>query len=134
MLFLSSGRNAMPRRSSTPPAPNDEPHPSPPPGLNEVTLIGRVAAPPEERTLPSGDALVTARIIVERDPASRARSQQRVDTIDCVAWLSKVQRSMRTWTTGEHVEVGGAIRRRFYRADAGPVSRVEVEIRRTRRA
>jgi len=76
---------------------------------------------------------VTARVIVDRDPTSRARSQQRVDTIDCVAWLSKVQRSMRTWVPGEHVEVAGAIRRRFYRADAGPVSRVEVEIRRTRR-
>ncbi len=123
----------MPRRRSTPPSPKDEPSASPPAAVNEVTLVGRVAASPQERTLPSGDALVTARVIVDRDPTSRVRSQQRVDTIDCVAWLSKVQRSMRTWVPGEHVEVAGAIRRRFYRADAGPVSRVEVEIRRTRR-
>ncbi len=101
--------------------------------INEVTLVGRVAAPPEERTLPSGDSLMIARIIVDRDAASRGRSQQRVDTIDCVAWLAKVQRSMRTWTAGEYVEVAGAIRRRFFRGTSGPVSRVEVEIRRTRR-
>jgi len=123
----------MPRRRSTSPSPNDEPTVKKPRALNEVTLIGRVAEPPQERTLPSGDALVTARVIVERDPASRARSQQRVDTIDCVAWLSKVQRSMRTWVPGEHVEVAGAMRRRFYRADTGSVSRAEVEIRRARR-
>ncbi len=119
------------------PSPGPEPAEDQPvgavPAVNEVTLVGRVAACPHERTLPSGDALMTARVIVDRDAASRLRSQQRVDTIDCVAWLAKVQRSMRTWVPGEHVEVAGAIRRRFFRGDSGPVSRVEVEVRRTRR-
>lgn len=122
----------MPGRSTTTLPAGEHPDGSPRP-VNEVTLVGRVAASAQEKTLPSGDALVTVRIIVDRDASSRARSQQRVDTIDCVAWLSKVQRSMRTWTPGDHVEVAGAIRRRFFRGDTGPVSRVEVEIRRARR-
>lgn len=122
----------MPRHSSTAAQEPEQADSSPPP-VNDVTLVGRVAAAPQERTLPSGDALVTARLIVDRDAASLAHSRQRIDTIDCVAWLSKVQRSMRTWMPGERVEVAGAIRRRFFRADKGPASRVEVEIRRTRR-
>lgn len=101
--------------------------------LNEVVLHGRVAAPADERELPSGDTIMTARLIIDRDAAALSRSSQRVDTIDCVAWLRRVQRSMRTWQAGETVEVSGAIRRRFFRGVSGPVSRVEVEIRSTRR-
>jgi single-strand DNA-binding protein len=100
---------------------------------NEVMLHGRVAAPVEERELPSGDTIVTARLIVDRDAAALARSAQRVDTLDCVAWLRRVQRSMRSWQAGDRVEVTGAIRRRFYQSGAGAASRVEVEVRSTRR-
>lgn len=100
---------------------------------NEVSLRGRVAAPPDERTLPSGDSLMMARLIVDRDVAALQRSSQRVDTLDCVAWTARVQRSMRSWQAGDEVEVSGAIRRRFFRGVAGPVSRVEVEIRRAKR-
>lgn len=96
---------------------------------NEVVLRGRVAAPVDERELPSGDTIVTARLIVDRDAAALTRSSQRVDTIDCVAWLRRPQRSMRGWQAGERVEVSGAIRRRFFRGAQGPASRVEVEIR-----
>lgn len=100
---------------------------------NEVLLCGRVAAPPEERELPSGDCLVTARVILERDPAALSRSSQRVDTIDCVAWATRVQRTMRNWQAGEMVHVEGSIRRRFFRGQSGAVSRVEVEVKRARR-
>ena len=40
--------------------------------VNEVRLCGRLAAEPEERVLPSGDSLVTFRLVVAR-PASRRR-------------------------------------------------------------
>ncbi len=100
---------------------------------NEVSLRARVAAPPDERTLPSGDSLMTARLIVNRDAAALQRSSQRVDTLDCVAWKARVHRTMRSWQAGDEVEVSGAIRRRFFRGAAGPVSRVEVEIREAKR-
>src|SRR5262245_19585538 len=86
---------------------------------NEAVLRGRVAAPVDQRELPSGDTIMTARLIVDRDPAAMARSSQRVDTIDCVAWLRRVQRSMRAWQAGDRVEVTGAIRRRFFRSANG---------------
>lgn len=100
---------------------------------NEVVLCGRVAAAADERELPSGDSIMTARIIVDRDQAALSRSAQRVDTIDCVAWTVRVQRSMRSWEPGDYVQLVGAIRRRFFRAGSGPVSRVEVEIRSAKR-
>ncbi len=100
---------------------------------NEVVLCGRVAAPAEERELPSGDCLMTARVIVDRDTAALSRSSQRVDTIDCVAWLARVQRTMRNWQAGDKVQVEGAIRRRFFRAESGAVSRVEIEVKRAKR-
>jgi single-strand DNA-binding protein len=106
---------------------------APPQARNEVVLCGRVAAPAEERELPSGAVILTTRVIVDRDSGASARSGQRVDTIDCVAWTPRVQRSLRHWEAGHCVQVEGAIRRRFFRGAAGPVSRVEVEIKATRR-
>jgi single-strand DNA-binding protein len=103
------------------------------PARNEVTLCGRLAAPADERELPSGDTLLTARIIVDRDAAALSHSAQRVDTIDCVAWLARVQRTMRAWEPGDVVQVEGSIRRRFFRAESGAVSRVEVEVKRAKR-
>jgi single-strand DNA-binding protein len=103
-----------------------------PQARNEVLLCGRVAAPAAQRELPSGDTIVTARVIVDRD-SSAHRSGQRVDTIDCVAWGARVQRSLLRWETGQFVQVEGALRRRFFRGDAGPVSRFEVEVTATRR-
>lgn len=106
--------------------------------VNEVVLCGRVAAAPEERTLPSGDSIVTTRVIVQRESPGRggsgsARSKQRVDAIDCVAWTARVQRTIRRWRPGDRVHVEGALRRRFYRGAQGTVSRVEVEVTRARR-
>lgn len=98
---------------------------------NEVRLRGRMSAAAEARELPSGDVVVTFRIIVDRDDADRQR--QRVDTIDCAAWTPRAQRSARSWQPGELVEVTGALRRRFRRAPTGATSRVEVEISRARR-
>lgn len=101
---------------------------------NQVILRGRVAAAPTERTLPSGDLMLTLRVIVDRpQPSGRTRSRQRVDTLDCVVWNGRVQRGVRAWRAGDQVQVEGAIRRRFFRGASGPVSRVEVEVSRARR-
>ena len=121
------------RRSADEAARADQVDADPDAYRNDVFLSGRVAAPADERELPSGDSLVTVRLIVDRDAATRKRSAQRVDTLDCVAWTARVQRTLRTWSEGDRVEVSGALRRRFFRGTAGPVSRVEVEIRKARR-
>ncbi|HEU0129384.1 MAG TPA: single-stranded DNA-binding protein [Mycobacteriales bacterium] len=100
---------------------------------NEVRLVGRLAAPGEERALPSGDVLVSFRVVVARPPGARAARSPAVDTIDCAAWTGGVRRTVLGWAAGDVVEVTGALRRRFWRAGAGAASRTEVEVLRAKR-
>ena len=91
--------------------------------VNEVRLVGRVGAMPQERELPSGDTLWTFRLNVDRPEGPG----QRVDTLDCAVWGGRLKRSVAGWTTGDVVEVSGAIRKRFFRSAAGATTaRVEV--------
>jgi single-strand DNA-binding protein len=102
---------------------------------NEVVLVGRLAAPAESRTLPSGDVMFSWRLVVDRPPPAKTaeRRTPTVDTLDCIAWRGDVRRSVGGWSVGDTVEVSGAVRRRFWRSPGGPVSRTEVEVQRARR-
>src|SRR5262245_32343950 len=93
---------------------------------NEVRLLGRISAAPEERVLPSGDKVWTFRIVVPRTPSGRSR--QSVDTLECAAWSARARRSVSTWAADDVVEVTGAMRRRFFRSAGAAASRVEVEM------
>ena len=103
---------------------------------NEVLLVGRVAALPEQRELPSGDVLVIWRVVVGRPPGRRPPEGVRattVDTLDCVAWTASARRAASALLPDDVVEVSGALRRRFWRAGAGAASRCEVEVSTVRR-
>ena len=102
---------------------------------NEVLLVGRVAAPPEERELPSGDRLVTLRLVVDRPAPVRPAPGRTVsvDTLDCACWTAGARRTARSLQAGDVVEVHGALRRRFWRGGAGAASRTEVEVAALRR-
>ena len=103
---------------------------------NEVMLWGRLSAPAEQRELPSGDVIVTFRVVVDRPkhlsrprrtaPDAKARPPG-VDTIDVVCWSASTRRSALRLEGGAHIEVEGALRRRFFGGAAGRQSRYEVE-------
>jgi single-strand DNA-binding protein len=102
--------------------------------LNEVTLTGRLSGV-ATRSLPSGDAVTTFRVIIDRAPKDRGPSGRvLVDAIDCTAWRARVRASLARLADGDVVEVYGAIRRRFWKAGGQATSRVEVEVKRVRRA
>lgn len=104
------------------------------PAANEVRLTGRVTSGPEQRTLPSGDPIVTFRLSVARGPTPMTRgSRQRSDWLDCVAHGARVRRSASAWSPGDVVSVEGELRRRFYRSGEGSATRVEVEVLRATR-
>lgn len=90
--------------------------------VNTVELFGRVSGEPEARVLPSGDELVTLRLVVAR-PAGGP-----VDTIDLACWSPSARRSATRLSDGDHVHVRGALRRRFFRTPGGAASRYEVEV------
>jgi single-strand DNA-binding protein len=103
---------------------------------NEVHLLGRLAAEPVAREMPSGDVVVSFRLVVTRDRRARTRSGGRsptVDSLDCAAWTKSAQRSLRSYEPGDLVEVRGALRRRFWRSPHGASSRSEVEVVSVRR-
>jgi single-strand DNA-binding protein len=100
-------------------------------GHNEVVLGGRVSGEPTVRVLPSGDELVSWRLVVGRDNrgvSASGRQLPTVDTIDCVAFKSGVRRTAARWAGGELIEVRGELRRRFWRGAQGAASRCEVEV------
>jgi len=113
--------------SDTSTAPRDVP-PAHEHGVNAVRLSGRVSAAPEARMLPSGDEVVSFRLVVPRSPAARRRSKQRVDTIECSAWTARLRRSVRRLAAGDTVTVTGELRRRFTRGAGGPTSWVNVDL------
>ncbi|HVT21246.1 MAG TPA: single-stranded DNA-binding protein [Mycobacteriales bacterium] len=94
---------------------------------NEVHVTGRLSTYVDERVLPSGDEVVSWRLIVDR-PAEGERAG--IDAIDCVAFATRLRRAAVKWQPGEVIEVDGALRRRFWRNDAGTASRFEVEVSR----
>lgn len=102
--------------------------------LNEVVLVGRVSAVPEERELPSGARLVTLRVVVDRPPTrDRTRAgaggsgRRAVDVIDVACWSRRTQRSAGGLRPDDVVRVEGALRRRFFAAGGARASRYEVE-------
>jgi single-strand DNA-binding protein len=98
---------------------------------NDVVLRGRLSAPAELRSLPSGDTLVTFRLVVRR-PEPRARGQS-VDVLTCVTYDRALQRRVAAWEAGDVVEVEGALQRRFWRTPTGTASVCEVNCRRGRK-
>jgi single-strand DNA-binding protein len=103
------------------------------PDRNEVVLTGRLSAVPEPRILPSGDRLVTFRLIVRRsrDAAVFARPgsrQQTVDVVDCTVWGDREMTAIDGAPAGTRLAVRGALRRRFSRTEAGATSWFNVEV------
>ncbi len=108
---------------------------------NEVHLVGRLAAEPIHRELPSGDVLVSFRLVVGRPAVRRRKSPPgversrapTVDALECAGWRADVQRALGSYQAGDLLEVTGALRRRFWRGPTGPVSGSEVEVMRVKR-
>jgi single-strand DNA-binding protein len=102
---------------------------------NEVLLVGRLAAPAEERELPSGDVITTFKLVVERTGSRRPSVGRQItlDTLECVGWTAATRRTVTSMSAGDVVEVKGALRRRFWRGRNGPASRYEVEVDRVKR-
>ena len=94
--------------------------------VNEVRLHGRWQGA-VERELPSGDLLVTGRVVV-------ARPEGGVDALDCAVWPAGLRRRVLGWPDGTQVEVAGSLRRRFFRTPVGASSRYEVQVQQIRRA
>jgi single-strand DNA-binding protein len=85
--------------------------------MNVVAVLGRLARPAEERTLPSGDRLVAYEVTVPNADA-------KAETVP-VVWFRAPARAL-DLDVDEEVVVVGRVRRRFFRSGATTQSRTEV--------
>jgi len=93
--------------------------------LNEVVLRGRVSGAPLERELPSGSVLVAFRLVLARARTPMTAGSKVVsDWVECSAWGARVRKQAASWHEGDHVEVRGSLRRRFFGAGEGSRSTV----------
>ncbi|MFN8107673.1 MAG: single-stranded DNA-binding protein [Nocardioidaceae bacterium] len=99
---------------------------------NEVRLYGRISAEPVERELPSGDRVVSLRLIVDR-PRHESDQRKHVDVIDLACWTKRSRTAALRRLPGDKVMVVGALRRRFFTTSQGRTSRYEVEVHQLRK-
>ena len=87
------------------------------PGVNLVVLRGSASGPPEARTLPSGQRLLSISVRVPGPDAHHTSVP--VAVRDAPAWLSDVD-------VDDPLVVVGRLQRRFFQAAGATASRVEV--------
>lgn len=95
---------------------------------NSVQLAGQISGEPVDRQLPSGDHVVSFRVVVPRSAAARRRTRQSVDTVECSAWSARLRRVATRLAAGDQVAVSGELRRTFRRTGAGVRSWVTVDV------
>lgn len=81
--------------------------------LNNVSLMGRMAADPELRNTQSGIPVTTFRIAVDRTFVPKGQEKQ-TDWIDIVAWRSTAEFVEKYFRKGSMIAVQGSIQTRSY--------------------
>jgi len=87
--------------------------------LNQVTLIGWVAAEPKVRDLPSGAKVATLRVATDRYYKKNGELQKAADFHSVVSFLQHDIERIRNLHPGDFVYVLGSLRTRTWQDDRG---------------
>lgn len=88
--------------------------------MNNVSIVGRLAADPELRTTPSGVNVTSFRVAVRRD-------KDNTDWLDVVAWRKTAELVCSYFEKGSPIGITGSIQSRSYEDKSGN-KRTAVEI------
>lgn len=80
--------------------------------LNKIFLQGRLVADPEMRHTPSGVAVASLRLAVDRDFKDKETGEKKADFINVVAWRSTAEFVSRFFTKGRLAVVEGRLQLR----------------------
>ena len=80
--------------------------------LNKIFLQGRLVADPEMRHTPSGVAVASLRLAVDRDFKDKTTGEKSTDFIDIVAWRQTAEFVSRFFTKGRMAVVEGRLQLR----------------------
>ena len=81
--------------------------------INNVVLMGRLAADPELRTTPTGVSVTSFAIAVDR-PFAKQGEEKTTDFIDIVAWRSSAEFISRYFRKGSMIAIEGSLQTRTY--------------------
>jgi single-strand DNA-binding protein len=87
--------------------------------LNKVILIGRLATDPELKYTPSGVAVTSFRIAVDRPFTPKEGGEKETDFIDIVAWRQSAEFAANYLNKGRLVAVDGRLQIRNWVAQDG---------------
>jgi single-strand DNA-binding protein len=87
--------------------------------MNKVILIGRLASDPELKYTPSGVAVTSFAIAVDRPVARNADGEKETDFIDIVAWRQSAEFAANYLNKGRLVAVDGRLQIRKWVAQDG---------------
>lgn len=82
--------------------------------LNRITIMGRLTRDPELRHTPSGTAIASFSLAVERDFKDKQTGEKTTDFIDVVAWRQTGEFVSRFFTKGRMAVVEGRLQSRKY--------------------
>ena len=91
--------------------------------LNTVILIGRLTRDPELRYTPSGTAVCTFSLAVDR-PFTNQQGERETDFIDVVVWRREAETVAQHLTKGRTAAVQGRLQIRSYETQDGQKRRV----------
>ena len=77
--------------------------------LNHIVLMGRLTRDPELRHTPSGTAVASFSLAVERDFGSRDGGEKQTDFIDIVAWRNTAEFVSKYFAKGRMAVVSGRL-------------------------
>ncbi|MEW9551833.1 single-stranded DNA-binding protein [Nonomuraea sp. NPDC050783] len=95
---------------------------------NEVLLVGRLSAAPEDHTMPSGDTATKWRIIVRRRRRQRRGGGTLTDSVPCVTFNPDTAAVVRALKPRDYLEVTGSFRCRVFGPAGGKLWKYEVEV------
>lgn len=87
--------------------------------LNKVILIGNLANDPELKYTPSGVAVSSFRVAVNRPTGPNAQGEREADFIDVVAWRQNAEFAANYLTKGRLVAIEGRIQVRTWVQEDG---------------
>ena len=82
--------------------------------LNHIVIMGRLVADPELRTTPSGVAVATVRLAVDRDFKNKQTGEKETDFITVVAWRQTAEFLSRYFSKGRMAVAEGRLQIRNY--------------------
>lgn len=77
--------------------------------LNHIVIMGRFTKDPELRRTPSGIAVASFTLAVDRDFSGKDNSEKEVDFIDCVAWRQTGEFVAKHFNKGRMAAVSGSL-------------------------